>query len=76
MEVDAGPELRAGHVGTLITISQPPAVSHNNRDWLPRLQRDEALQRPAAHNGIRNVVHAAPDPSASSDGQVKDDRRC
>src|SRR5262245_52935068 len=75
MEVDASPELRAGHVGTLITISQPPAVPHNNRDWLARLHRDEALQRPSSHDGIRDAIHAAPHPSASSDGQVKDDRR-
>src|SRR5215475_5979345 len=75
MEIDAGPELGAGYVRTLITIGHPPAVNHNDRDWLSRLHGDEALERPAAHNGIRDVIHAAPNPSASSDWQVKNDRR-
>src|SRR6185503_19610181 len=76
METDAGRKLRADHIRTLIAVDQSPSVSHNNRDWLARLQREEALQRPAAHNGIRNAIHAATDPTTSTDGQVKNDCRC
>src|SRR5215470_15938976 len=72
MNADASPELRAGHVGTLIAIGYTSAVNHHNRDWLSRLQGDEAFQGPTANNGIHNTVHAGTDPSASTDRQVKD----